>query len=132
MRLETNIRNRHFSFPDLKTVLGKANELRSGDVLAGVAAENSMERVAAKQVLADIPLWYIRENPVVPYEQDEITRMIEEDLDKPMFEQVRNLTVAELREIILAPENDGETLLALGRGLTSRSSSIIRVISSCS
>jgi len=119
MRLTAQVRGRSFTFPDLKCVLGKANELKSGDVLAGVAAENATERVAARQVLADTPLWCLRENPVAPYDEDEVTRLIEADLDKPVFERVRDWTVAQLREHILSPQTDGQALLTLGRGLTS-------------
>jgi ethanolamine ammonia-lyase large subunit len=119
MNLSATVRGRHFSFPDLKTVLGKANELKSGDVLAGVAAENDTERVAARRVLAGIPLWYLVENPAVPYDQDEVTRLIVDDTDKSVFGQFANWTVAELREHILSSQTDGESLLKLGRGLTS-------------
>lgn len=119
MRLVTTLRNQTYQFPDLTTVMGKANELRSGDVLAGVAANNATERVAAKQVLAGLPLWYIREHPAVPFEKDEVTRLIEEDLDKEGFERIRNWTVAEAREYVLSPTTSGEDLLALGRCLTS-------------
>lgn len=119
MRLVTTLRNQTFQFPDLKTVMGMANELRSGDVLAGVAANNATQRVAAKQVLAGLPLWYIRENPAVPFEQDEVTRLIEEDLDQAGFERIRNWTVAEAREYVLSPTTSGDDLLALGRSLTS-------------
>ncbi len=119
MKLTTTVRGKSYSFPDLKTLLGKANQPKSGDSLAGVAAENSTERVAARRVLADVTLSEIRENPVAPYEIDEVTRLIEEDLDKAKFTQVASWTVAELREYILRPEQDGEALLQLGRGLTS-------------
>jgi len=119
MNLGTHVRGRNYSFPDLKTVLGKANELKSGDVLARVAAENASERIAARQVLADVPLWFIRANPVAPAEQDEITRLIEADLDQAAFEQVADWTVAQLREHILSPQADCQALLRIGRGLTS-------------
>jgi ethanolamine ammonia-lyase large subunit len=119
MKLTTTVRGKSYSFPDLKSVLGKANQPKSGDFLAGIAAENATERVAARRVLADITLHEIRENPVAPYEIDEVTRLIEGDLDKAKFTQVASWTVAELREYILRPEQDGEALLQLGRGLTS-------------
>ena len=119
MKLSTNVRGRNYTFSDLKTVLGKANEPKSGDALAGVAAENATERVAARRVLADIPLWYIRENPVAPYEEDEVTRLIEDDLDRQQFQRVSDWSVAQLREYILSPEASGENLLRLGKGLTS-------------
>lgn len=119
MKWTAKVRNQHFTFHDLKMVLGKSNELRSGDVLAGVAAESSLERVAARQVLADMTMGYLRENPVAPYEVDEVTRMVEEDLDKAMFERIRDWSVAQVREYILSPDVTGDSLLALGRGMTS-------------
>jgi len=119
MELSTTIRGRNYAFQDLKTMLGKANESKSGDVLAGVAAENDTERLAARRVLADLPLRLLRENPAAPYDSDAVTRLIEGDLDKEAFARVADWSVAELREYILAPENDGPALLDLGRGLTS-------------
>lgn len=119
MNRTTTVRGRHYTFRDLKEVLAKANELKSGDELAGVAAENAAERVAARQVLAEVRLNELRENPVAPYEQDEVTRLIEDDLDKARFAQVKDWTVAQLREHLLAPTTTGEDMLAIGRGLTS-------------
>lgn len=119
MDFSTSIRGHNYTFPDLNTVFGKANELKSGDVLAGVAAENDTERVAARRVLADVSLGTIRNKPAAPFDTDEVTRLIEKDLDKKVFAQVKDWTVAQLREYVLAPENDGPALLALGRGLTS-------------
>jgi ethanolamine ammonia-lyase large subunit len=119
MSLSSTIRGRSFSFPDLKTVLGRANEPKSGDVLAGVAASDATERVAARRVLADTTLRELRENPVVPYEKDEITRLVEEDLDTRLFGRLADWTVGQLREFVLSTEADGPSLLALGRGLTS-------------
>lgn len=119
MNRTTTVRGRHYTFRDLKEVLAKANELKSGDELAGVAAENAAERVAARQVLAEVRLNELRENPVAPYDQDEVTRLIEDDLDKTRFAQVKDWTVAQLREHLLAPTTTGEDMLAIGRGLTS-------------
>jgi ethanolamine ammonia-lyase large subunit len=119
MKLSTHVKGKHFSFPDIRTVMGKANEPKSGDVLAGVAAENSMERVAARQVLADIKLADLRENPAVPAREDEVTRLILADLDEAQFARVQDWTVAQLREHILSAGAGGAELLKLGRGLTS-------------
>ena len=69
--LRTKFHGKTYEFPDLRILMGKANEEKSGDRLAGVAAETAAERVAARFVLADMPLWVLREQPVVPYEQDE-------------------------------------------------------------
>jgi ethanolamine ammonia-lyase large subunit len=119
MKLTTQVRGRHFTFRDLKEVLAKANERKSGDELAGVAADNDTERVAARRVLADVRLSDLRENPVAPFDVDEVTRLIESDLDTARFQQVRDWTVSQLREFVLSPAATGEDLLALGRGLTS-------------
>ncbi len=119
MNLTTTVRGRHYTFRDLKDVLAKANEQKSGDELAGVAAENASERVAARQVLAEVRLSELRENPAVPYEKDEVTRLIEDDLDKVRFAQVKDWTVAQTREHLLSSAITGEDMLELGRGLTS-------------
>jgi ethanolamine ammonia-lyase large subunit len=119
MQLKTTLGGRTYQFADLKTLLGKANEQKSGDQLAGLAAEDARERVAAREVLAGLLVQDLRENPVVPYEADEVTRVIQDDLDQGVYQEVRGLCLAELRERVLAPEADGEALLRLGRGLTS-------------
>jgi len=119
MRLTTTLRGRSFTFPDLKTVLGRANEPKSGDALAGVCANDATERVAARTLLADATLREIRENPVAPFEKDEVTRLVEADLDKEIFARVADWTVADLREYVLASDTTGDDLLRLGRGLTS-------------
>lgn len=72
MKLKTNLFGQTYSFKDVKEVLAKANEEKSGDMLAGIAASGNVERVAAKVVLADMTLKDLRENPVVPYEEDDV------------------------------------------------------------
>ncbi len=119
MKLSTNVRNQAFDFPDLRAVMGCANEPKSGDVLAGCAARSATERVAARRVLADLPLSYIRENPAVPYEDDEVTALIQDDIDTARFARASGWTVAQLREWLLAPTTTGADMLAMGRGLTS-------------
>jgi len=99
--------------------MGAANEPKSGDVLAGVAAENATERVAARRVLAGLPMEVLRENPAVPYEKDEVTRLIQDDLDEGIYTELRGWTVSQLREYILSPSATGPDLLRIGRGLTS-------------
>jgi len=119
MKLSSTVRGRTYTFPDLRAVMGKANEAKSGDVLAGVAAENATERVAARRVLAGLPMSVLRENPAVPYEDDEVTRLIQDDLDEGIYTEIRGWTVSQLREHILSPAATGADLLRLGRGLTS-------------
>ncbi|MBM4318768.1 MAG: ethanolamine ammonia-lyase subunit EutB [Deltaproteobacteria bacterium] len=118
MKLSTTLRGRTFQFRDLKDVLAKANELKSGDELAGVAAASEMERVAAKAVLAEVTVEELRAAPVAPYEQDEVTRVIDDHLDAEAYAEVRRLSIAELREQILGGAATGRDLLRWGRGLT--------------
>ena len=76
MKLSTRLFGQTYQFRDVKDVLAKANELRSGDVLAGIAAETAQERVAAKHVLSELTVAALRNNPVIPYEEDVVTRVI--------------------------------------------------------
>lgn len=108
-----------FTFKDEKEVLAKANEVKSGDTLAGIAARSDLERIAAKEVLANLTVRVIRENPVVPYEEDEVTRINQDSIDPVVYGEIRNLTMAELREKILSYHTGEEDLIRLSRGLTS-------------
>src|SRR4051812_4556046 len=99
--------------------MAKANEEKSGDRLAGVAAESAVERVAAKLVLSEVRLHEIYEAPAVPYEKDAVTRLITDELARPVYESVKSWTVSELREHVLDERTSGPDLLRLGRGLTS-------------
>ncbi|MBY0552672.1 MAG: ethanolamine ammonia-lyase subunit EutB [Candidatus Obscuribacterales bacterium] len=117
MKLSSSIGRLRFSFSSVKEVLAKANEEKSGDRLAGIAAETEEERVAAKQVLSELTLTELRCNPVLPYEQDEVTRIIDDRLDAVQWQKIHGWTVAELREFILSLDADGENLVTL-RALT--------------
>ena len=119
MKLKTTLLGKTYIFKDIKEVLAKANEEKSGDKLAGLAAETARERVAAKVVLAALQLSDLRENPVIPYEQDEVTRIIQDDVNEKQYEKIRNWTVAELREWILDENTTGADIRRLSRGLTS-------------
>ena len=119
MKLSTTLSGKSFSFSSVKEVLAKANELKSGDTLAGVAASSDLERVAAKEVLSNLLVRDLRENPVVPYEDDEVTRIIQDGIDPAVYDKVANWSMAELREYILGYEATEEDLKALSRGLTS-------------
>lgn len=88
MKLKTTLFGNVYQFKDVKEVLAKANELRSGDVLAGVAAESSQQRVAAKQVLSDMTVADIRNNPVIPYEEDCVTRLIQDDVNETAYQRI--------------------------------------------
>ncbi len=108
-----------FTFKDVKDVLAKANEVKSGDALAGIAAESDLERIAAKEVLANLTVRTLRENPVVPYEEDEVTRINQDSLALDVYEDIKNLTMAELRERILSYNSSEEELKRLSTGFTS-------------
>ncbi len=105
-------------FADLKTLLARASPDRSGDRLAGVAAGSGEERVAARMALADLPLADFLANDLVPYEGDEVTRLIHDGHDAAAFAAVRSLTVGEFRDWLLAYETTSEVLAALAPGLT--------------
>ncbi|MDP6444559.1 MAG: ethanolamine ammonia-lyase subunit EutB [Pirellulaceae bacterium] len=109
---------RTYRFDDLKTLLAKATPLRSGDVLAGCAAESAEERVAAQMCLADTRLTAFLDEPIIPYEEDEVTRLICDSHDAAAFQPVKSLTVGELREWLLDYETTADVLSALAAGLT--------------
>ena len=119
MKLKTTLLGKTYTFGSIKEVLAKANEEKTGDILAGLAAENARERVAAKVVLSALTLQELRENPVVAYEEDEVTRIIQDDLSIPQYEKIKNWTVAELREWLLSEKTTGADISKLSRGLTS-------------
>lgn len=107
-----------YSFPDLKTLLARATPHRSGDVLAGVAAASMAERVAAQLALADLPLKTFLSDVIVPYETDEVTRLIIDSHDRAAFAPVATMTVGQLRDWLLSDEADSPALAALAPGLT--------------
>lgn len=119
MILKTTLFGKTYQFRDVKDVLAKANEDRSGDQLAGVAAENMAERIAAKQVLSQLTIGDIRENPVVPYEQDEVTRIIQDAVNESIYKEIRNWRMAEFREWILCNHTCPDDIRRVSRGLTS-------------
>jgi len=119
VKLAATLRGTTFTFRDLNDVMAKANEEKSGDRLAGVAASSAQERVAAKLVLAETRLEELREHPAVPYEKDAITRLIQDNLNLPVYQSIRSWTVAQLREHVLDSRVTGPDLLRLSRGLTS-------------
>lgn len=118
MTFTQTIGNIRYHFDSLRELLAKATPLRSGDVLAAVAAESAEERVAAQFVLADLPLAHFLSDPVVPYEKDEVTRLIVDTHDAKAFAAIRSLTVGELRDWLLSDEATGDRIAALSAGIT--------------
>ena len=118
MILKTKLLGHVYQFQSVKDVLAKANEVKSGDSLAGIAAESAEERVAAKVVVANLTLADLRNHPAVPYEEDEVTRIIQDDVNETIYDEIKNWTVAELREWLLDEHNDSAAIRRLSRGLT--------------
>lgn len=119
MILKTNLFGHTYQFKSITDVLAKANEEKSGDRLAGVAAESAEERVAAKLVLSKMTLGDLRNNPVVPYETDEVTRIIQDQVNDRIHDSIKNWTVEELREWILDHKTTDADIKRVARGLTS-------------
>lgn len=119
MILKAKVYNNIFAFDSIKEVLAKANEEKSGDVLVGIAATSASERVAAKLVLSNLTLEDIYNNPVIPYEEDEVTRVIYNGLNLRIYQDIKSWTVGQLREYILDHKTTGDDLAHISRGLTS-------------
>ncbi len=107
-----------YKFQDLKEVLAKATPARSGDFLAGVAADTYAERMAARMCLAEIPLKQFLEDLIIPYETDEVTRLIVDTHDRLAFAEISHLTVGDFRDWLLSDVADTETLSRIATGVT--------------
>src|SRR5262249_42367489 len=118
MKLSTRLFGTSYRFDSVREVLARANEARSGDELAHLAARSERERIAAKMVLADLTINDLRNHPVVSYERDEVTRAIDDGVDRREFARHRNRTIGEFREWLLADATSSEQIAAAGRGIT--------------
>lgn len=118
MAYQCSIRNRNYKFGDLKSLLAKATPFRSGDALAGLTAGSYEERVAAQFALADVPLKTFLEELLIPYESDEITRLIIDTHDAASFASISHFTVGQLRDWLLSDDADTATIQQLSAGLT--------------
>lgn len=114
-----------YRFEDLKTLLAKASPYRSGDALAGLAAETGEERMAARMALADLPLRHFLQEAVIPYEQDEITRLIFDTHDSGAFAAIGHLTMGGFREWLLDPAQTSEHLAQAAPGITPEMSAAV-------
>src|SRR5260370_36787503 len=126
---QATIGNRGYTFSDLKTLLAKASPTRSGDQLAGVPAETGEEQVAAQYALADLPLATFLHEPVVPYETDEVTRLIIDTHDREAFAPIAHLTVGGFRDWLLSDEATPAALSPLGPGVTPAMAAAVSKIS---
>lgn len=118
MTYSTSIGVRAYRFDDLKDLLAKASPARSGDALAGVAAASAVERMAARMCLADVPLSRFLHEPVIPYETDEVTRLIVDRHDAAAFSQVGATTVGDFRDWLLDDATDSAALARVAPGIT--------------
>ncbi|HKM98216.1 MAG TPA: ethanolamine ammonia-lyase subunit EutB [Buttiauxella sp.] len=114
----TTLAHRSYRFASLKELMAKASPARSGDNLAGIAADSAEERMAAKMALADVPLREILDNPLIPYEQDEVTRLIIDTHDKTAFQAISHLTVGDFRDWLLDDTTDSQVLRLVAKGIT--------------
>lgn len=112
------LRGQRFRFADLRELMARANEEKSGDKLAGVAAESAQERVAAKLALAEVPLSEIVANPLIDPDTDDVARLILDQHDEAAFARIESLCVGEFRELLLADETDEPMLHSLHSGIT--------------
>lgn len=119
MLLRCKLFGKAYEFRDLRELMGKANEEKSGDHLAGVAASSAIERAAAKYVLSEVPLWALYDNPVVPYDRDEVTRVIMDAVDRNAYAEIKNWTVGQLREWLLDNKTTNDDIRRVSNGLTS-------------
>ena len=118
MSFSHSIRNINYVFADLKTLLAKASPARSGDYLAGVAATSAQERVAAQMALADVPLKHFLNEALIPYESDEVTRLIFDTHNPADFQEISSLTVGDFRNYLLSENLTTQDLSKLQTGLT--------------
>lgn len=118
MLLRTKLFGKTYEFRDIRELMGKANEPKSGDELAGVAAESVSERVAAKYVLAEVPLEILRQNPAVPYDEDEVTRVIDDAVNETIYNEIKHWTVGDFREWLLADTTTPEQIRRVSNALT--------------
>ena len=114
----TTLGHTRYQFPDLTSLMAKASPLRSGDVLAGVAASSAQERVAAQMALANVPLKTFLSESLIPYEQDEVTRLIIDSHDAQAFLAISHLTVGDFRDWLLRYETNSELLAKVSAGIT--------------
>ena len=118
MSYKTLLSGQIFTFDSVKEVLAKANEEKSGDVLAGVAAKSGLERIAAKEVLSQMTLEELRQNPAVPYEEDEVTRLNQDGINETIYSGIKSWTVADLREWIMDYATGEEDIRRVSKALT--------------
>ncbi|GAA0256547.1 ethanolamine ammonia-lyase subunit EutB [Haladaptatus pallidirubidus] len=119
MTLQSSINETHHTFDSIQEVLAKANEKKTGDELAGIAAESAAERVAAKDVLSRLTLKELYEQPAIPYDDDEVTRLIIDSIDETVYDHIKDWTVSQLREFLVDSHTTEHEIEQIRPGLTS-------------
>ncbi|MCV9879558.1 ethanolamine ammonia-lyase subunit EutB [Brenneria izbisi] len=115
---QTTLSHRSYRFHDLRELMAKASPARSGDFLAGVAAQSAEERMAARMALANLPLKTFLQQTLIPYEQDEVTRLIVDSHDEAAFAPISHLTVGDFRDWLLSERTDSALLARVAKGIT--------------
>ncbi len=128
MKLATSLNGHSYRFSGVTEVLAKASEPKSGERLIGIAAETATERLAAKVVLLELTVGDLTENPTVPYEQDEVTRVNWEGLNQPGYQAMKNLMIGELREWVLDHKTTPDVLKRSGRNFVGEVGSAVAKI----
>ncbi|MCU0300086.1 MAG: ethanolamine ammonia-lyase subunit EutB [Candidatus Nanopelagicales bacterium] len=118
MRLAATLFGQRYEFRDITDLLAKANEEKSGDQLAGIAASSAAERMAARFVLAEVTLGTLREHPAVPYDEDEVTRVIDDAVNEAVFAEIKGWQVGEFREWLLSDSTTEDMIRRVSGGLT--------------
>jgi len=118
MNLKTTLLGICYEFISIREVLAKANEEKSGDILAGISAKSTKERIAAKQVLSQICLGDLYEHPITDYEKDEVTRMMIDDIDQEVYLEIKSWTTQKLREWLLDYSTTEQDIKRISKGLT--------------
>ncbi len=118
MLLRTKLFGKTIEFGSIRELMGKANEVKSGDELAGLAATSITERVAAKYVLAEVTLETLRANPAVAYDRDEVTRVIDDAVNETIFNEIKGWTVGEFRQWLLSDATTAEMIRRVSLALT--------------
>lgn len=125
MLLKTKVYGDVYSFQSVKDVLNKASSPKTGDALIGIAAHSEQERIAAKIVLGDLLISDLRNNPIVPYEVDEVTRINQDDLNETIYNEIKNWSISELREYLLSDKVTERDIKRVSRGLTAETISAV-------
>lgn len=118
MRLTARVHGRSYRFGSVREVLARANEPKAGDTLAGLGARSHLERAAAKRVVAELTLEDLRAHPVVPLDEDEVSRVIDAQVEEAVYREIRGWSVAELRDWILDDATSGDAIRRASRALT--------------